>query len=368
MLSIEDVKKSTLPTSDLFNQISHYDHEQVAFCNDNATGLKAIIAIHDTTLGPALGGTRFWNYKSEAEAIYDVLRLSRGMTYKAAITGINLGGGKAVIIGDPTKLKSEFFWRRYGKFINSLSGKYITAEDVNTGMDDMGYVANETEFVTGKPPYLGGGGDPSPLTAYGTYLGMKACAKKVWGADSLSGKTVWVQGAGHVGSYLVERLAKEGAKVLISDINTQKIATLAAKCKIEVVDSSNPYDVKMDIYAPCALGATLNTETIDKLQCAVVAGAANNQLEDEALHAEMLKDRGILYAPDFLINAGGIINCYVELEGYNEERAYALTENIYDRTLQIINKASRENITTFEAAKIVAQHRIDAVAKLNSKL
>lgn len=368
MLSVEGLPKTSAKNTGLFDQITKLDHEQVVFCNDKHTGLKAIIAIHDTTLGPALGGTRFWNYQSEDDAIKDVLRLSRGMTYKAAITGINLGGGKAVILGDRAKLSSEFFWRRYGKFIDSLGGKYITAEDVGTCTDDMEYISTETAFVTGKPEYLGGGGDPSPVTAYGTYLGMKASAKKVWGNDSLNEKGVLVEGTGHVGTYLIERLEKEGAKIYISEIDKKRAKEVSSRFKVEVVEQKQAYNLDIDIYAPCALGATLNTDNISQLHCAVVAGAANNQLQDEETHGELLKDKGILYAPDFLINAGGIINCYVELEGYQRERALALTEKIYDRTLQIINKSQKEGVSTHKAALMMAQERIDAATKLNSKL
>ena len=360
--------QSEAKTKSHFDLISRYDHEQIIYCNDNETGLKSIIAIHDTTLGPALGGTRFWNYASDQEALYDVLRLSRGMTYKAAISNVNLGGGKAVIIGEPGKLKSEHFWRRYGKFINDLNGKYITAEDVGTTMSDMEYVSMETEFVTGKPSYLGGGGDPSPVTAYGTYLGLKACVSKLYGSDSLTGKSILVEGLGQVGSYLIERLAKEDARIYVSEINETRIKQISSNYKVTVVNMDEAYDLDIDIYAPCALGSTLNTRNINKLKCAIVAGAANNQLADEREHGQLLKEKGILYAPDFLINAGGIINCYVELVGYSQKRAYALTEKIYDRMLQIIEMAENMHIDTHEAALRKARERIDAIGTLNKKL
>jgi leucine dehydrogenase len=239
-----------------FDLINDLDHEQVVLCHDKATGLNAIIAIHDTTLGPALGGTRMWNYNNMDEAITDALRLSRGMTYKAAISGLNLGGGKAVIIGD-TKLKNEMYWRRYGKFVNSLGGKYITAEDVNTNTSDMQFISLETKHVTGKPEHSGGSGDPSPFTALGTYIGMKACANKAWGKDSLEGKKVLVQGVGHVGQYLVGHLSDAGAKIYINDIKEENIKNTAEKYKVEVVKSEDIWDVDIDIYAPCALGATV---------------------------------------------------------------------------------------------------------------
>lgn len=352
----------------IFEQIEGYDHEQIVFCNDPETGLKSIIAIHNTVLGPALGGTRMWNYGSEAEALHDVIRLSRGMTYKAAISGINLGGGKAVIIGNPATDKSEALWRRYGRFVDSLSGKYITAEDVGTNTEDMEYISMETDYCTGKPAYLGGGGDPSPVTAYGTYLGMKAAAKEKWGDDSLRGKRVMVQGVGHVGQYLVGHLIEEGAVVLIADINEKNIKKTMERYDVIRVDADKVYDQDMDIYAPCALGAVLNDESIPKLKCGVVAGAANNQMEDEKRDGALLKEKGIVYAPDFLINAGGLINCYVELQGYDRERAFGYTEKIYQRTLDIFEKAAQEDITPHEAAELTALERIRAIAHVNSRL
>lgn len=352
----------------LFEQLAQTEHEQVVFGYDKRSGLRSIIAVHNTVLGPALGGTRMWNYGSESEAITDVLRLSRGMTYKAAISGINLGGGKAVIIGNPYKDKSEALWRQYGKFVDSLGGKYITAEDVGTSTADMEYVAMETDFVAGKPAYLGGGGDPSPVTAYGTYLGMKAAAKEAWGSDSLTGKTVMVQGVGHVGQYLVEHLTKEQANVLVADINEGNLKSTADRFKVELVQPDVVYRAPMDIYAPCALGATLNDETIAQLQCQIIAGAANNQLKEELKHGEMLRDRGIFYAPDFLINAGGLINCYAELDGYDRDRAYGYTEKIYDRTLEIFHRAANEGITTHQAAVRIAEQRIADMAHVNSRL
>ncbi len=354
----------------LFGQLDQYEHEQVVYGYDKDTGLKCIIAIHNTVLGPALGGTRIWNYNSEKEALKDVLRLSRGMTYKSAISGINLGGGKAVLIGDSRqeKYKSEKLWRSYGKVVNSLNGKYVTAEDVGTSAKEMEYIAEETEWVMGKPSYLGGSGDPSPMTAYGTYLGMKASAKKKWGNDSLEGKKVMVQGAGHVGAYLIGYLAKEGAQILVSDIYEDKIEAIAKEHKVEVIPADDVYDVDMDIYAPCALGATLNDDTIDKLKCSIISGAANNQLENEKIHGNILKERDILYAPDFLINAGGVINVYLELVGYSEERAYATTEKIYDRTLEIYARAEKDNITSHQAAIELAEERINDIAKLKAKI
>jgi len=348
----------------IYGQITSLGHEQLVICHDEPTGLKAIIGIHNTVLGPALGGTRMWNYSSEAEAITDVLRLSRGMTFKAAISGLNLGGGKAVIIGDP-KLKSEAFLRRFGRFIQSLGGRYITAEDVNINTRDMEYVAMETKFVTGLPEIKGGGGDPSPVTAYGTYLGMKSAAKKAYGSDSLIGKKIAVQGIGQVGKYLVEYLIKESAEVFITDIFEDKLRAVAKETGATVVDPNLIYDIDMDIYAPCALGATVNDQTIERLKCQVIAGAANNQLHEEEKHGKRLLEKGIVYAPDFLINAGGLINVYAEyLGGYNRESTYKQAEKIYDTCTAILDKSEKENIPTQQAATELAWNRIQAMGKV----
>ncbi|RYD57100.1 MAG: Glu/Leu/Phe/Val dehydrogenase [Sphingobacteriales bacterium] len=353
----------------VFEHMQQMGHEQLVFCHDPYSGLNAIIAIHNTTLGPALGGTRLWNYNSHEEAVIDSLRLSRGMTYKAAISGLNLGGGKAVIIGNAADIKSEGLWRRYGKFVNSLNGKYITAEDVNTSARDMEYISLETDFVTGVPEYMGGSGDPSPFTAYGVFMGMKASAKKMWGSDNLSGKKVLVQGVGHVGQYLVGHLVEEGAKVYISDINETKIKETLEKYRaVEVVGGSKIFDMEMDIYAPCALGATVNSESISKMKCAIIAGAANNQLADETVHGPMLIEKGILYAPDFLINAGGLVNVSAELEGYNRERVMSNVEKIYERTLEIYATSEKEKVHTQLAAMHMAEKRIQAIASVKSRL
>ncbi|MFN5921658.1 MAG: Glu/Leu/Phe/Val family dehydrogenase [Bacteroidota bacterium] len=342
------------------------DHEQIVFCQDNHTGLKAIIAIHNTVLGPGLGGTRIWNYASDAEAINDVLRLSRGMTYKAAISGLNLGGAKAVIIGDAGKIKTEALMRKFGRFVENLNGKYITAEDVNTTTRDMEYVHMETDHVVGLPESMGGGGDPSPVTAYGTYMGMKASAKHVWGNDSLKGKKVAVQGIGKVGGHLLEHLHKEGASLYISDINENVLKHYASSLGATVVKGDEIYSTDADIFAPCALGAVLNTENIAKLKCSIVAGAANNQLADENVHGPMLIEKGIAYAPDFLINAGGLINVYQEYIGYNRETALRNTEHIYDVTLQIYAKAEAEKTHTQKAAIDMAEKRIHDILKVTS--
>lgn len=351
--------------SDIFSSMSAMEHEQLVFCRDEATGLKAIIAIHNTMLGPAMGGTRMWNYQSEEEAIKDALRLSRGMTFKNSIAGLNIGGGKAVIIGDARKIKGEALMRRFGKFVHSLNGKYWTAEDVNMTSRDMEYVHMETPFVTGIPESMGGSGDPSPVTAYGVYIGMKASAKKVYGNDSLEGKKIVVQGAGHVGTYLLEHLLKENAEVFISDIFEDKLQAVTSKYNVKVVHPEELYNMDMDIYAPCALGATLNDDTIPDLKCAIVAGAANNQLDEEKKHAEMLQEKGILYAPDFLINSGGITNVYYEQQGnYNRDRVYEQTERIFEVCTDVINFAEKNNTTTHEAALHLALNRINNVGRV----
>jgi leucine dehydrogenase len=362
-MKIKELEK--VKGSGIFGTLQQLGHEQVVFCNDTVTGLQAIIAIHNTVLGPALGGTRMWNYATEEEALYDVLRLSRGMTFKAAISGINLGGGKAVIIGDAKSQKTEAFLRRFGKFVNSLNGKYITAEDVNMKTRDMEYIAMETKHVTGLPESMGGGGDPSPVTAYGVYLGIKAAAKNVYGSDTLSGRKIAVQGVGQVGLHLVEFLVKENADVVITDLFEDKVKEVSRRFNVRGVAMEEIYEEDMDIFAPCALGATINDETIPMLKCSIVAGAANNQLKDEIKHGYMLLDRGIVYAPDFLINAGGLINVYNEyLGGYNRKRVFEQADKIYDTCATILQLASTERISTQEAAIRLAEKRIDEIGKI----
>lgn len=355
----------TLQEQGIFGNLLDFGHEQVVFCHDKVTGLRAIIAIHNTVLGPALGGTRMWNYATEQEALTDVLRLSRGMTFKASISGINLGGGKAVIIGDAKSLKTEAFLRRFGKFVNSLNGKYITAEDVNMKTSDMEYIRMETPHVTGLPESMGGGGDPSPVTAFGVYMGMKAAVKKVFGNDSLDGKRVAVQGVGQVGMHLVEHLVKEKARVFITDLFAEKVKRIAHEFPVTAVAQDDIFDVDCDIYAPCALGATINDESIGRLRCSIIAGAANNQLKDELRHGYMLMDRSITFAPDFLINAGGLMNVYHEhLGNYNRKRVMEQAEKIYDTCLNILSFADSEKISTQEAAIRLAEKRIAEVGLL----
>ncbi|MBB4120046.1 leucine dehydrogenase [Mesonia hippocampi] len=354
-ISAKELKK----VAPVFGQLSFDDHEQVVFCQDKDTGLKAIIGIHNTVLGPALGGTRMWNYQSEWEALNDVLRLSRGMTFKSAVTGLNLGGGKAVIIGDAKTQKTPELMRRFGRFVDSLSGKYITAEDVGMETSDMDTVNEVTKHVCGISESRGGTGNPSPITAHGVYMGMKAAAKYKFGTENLEGKTIYVQGIGHVGEALVERIAKEGANVFVTDINQERLEEVSKKYGVNIYTGTDLYAEAMDIYAPCALGATVNDETIAKLQAAVISGAANNQLENEVVHGQMLKEKGIVYAPDFLINAGGIINVYAEIEKWSKAQIMDKTENIFNTTLDILTRAEQEGITTHQAALRVAQNRID---------
>ena len=364
----EVIKANELKKADpVFGQTSFNDHEQIVFCHDKDTGLKAIIGIHNTVLGPALGGTRMWNYANEWEALNDVLRLSRGMTYKSAISGLNLGGGKAVIIGDSKTDKTPEMMTRFGQFIHSLSGKYITAEDVGTTTPDMDIIREVTPHVTGISEAKGGSGNPSPVTAYGVYMGMKAAAKHQFGTEKLEGKKVLVQGTGHVGETLISYLAKEGAIVEIADINQAKMEEVAAKYGAKIYTGEDIYSADVDIYAPCALGATVNDETIERLKARVIAGAANNQLANEEIHGKKLQEKGILYAPDFLINAGGIINVYAEIVGYDKAEAMKRTENIYNTTLEILTFADAHGITTQNAAMSLAQKRIDDKKKETAK-
>ncbi len=354
VINPKDIKK----VDPVFGQLSFDNHEQVVFCNDKDTGLKAIIGIHSTVLGPALGGTRMWQYNNEWEALNDVLRLSRGMTFKAAITGLNLGGGKAVIIGDAKTQKTPELMKKFGEYVHSLSGKYITAEDVGMETSDMDLVREVTPYVTGISESKGGAGNPSPITAFGVFMGMKAAAKFKFGTDILEDKTVFVQGIGHVGESLVEHLVNEGARVVIADINEERLQEVSSKYGATIYTGNDIYSEPMDIYAPCALGATVNDDTIYKLKAQVIAGAANNQLAIEDKHGAILQKRGIVYAPDFLINAGGIINVYAELENYGKQEILRKTENIYNTTFQILEKAQDNNVTTNQAALDIARERI----------
>ena len=348
----------------VFSNSSFKGHEQVVFCHDEETDLKAIIAIHDTTLGPALGGTRMWPYASEEEALEDVLRLSRGMTYKAAVSGLNLGGGKAVIIGDPKTDKSEALFRAYGQFIESLNGRYITAEDVNITVDDIEHIYMETRFAVGVAKIHGGSGNPAPYTALGVFRGMEASCTEAFGNRSVSGKTIAVQGVGSVGFELSRILNDHGANIIYTDISETNIERIqAAIPSAKFVEADKIFDVDCDILAPCALGAGINDETIPRLKAKIVCGAANNQLAEDR-HGEELKSRGILYAPDYLINAGGLMNVSIEFEGWNDGKARRMIDTIYDTTLKIFAISKEQNIPVNEAADVLSMNRIESIKKI----
>jgi len=344
----------------IFERIGEHNHEQVVYCYEPSCGYKGIIAIHNTTLGPALGGTRFWNYRNDEEALIDVLRLSRGMTYKAAVAGLNLGGGKAVIIGDNKTRNREMIFRAHGRFVESLGGRYYTAEDVGTSVEDMDYVGMETEYVAGV---AGGSGDPSPVTAYGTYRGIKACAQEKYGSDSLKGMKVAVQGTGHVGYYLCKYLAEEGASLVVTDIDDARMQRVVKEFGAETVGPDQIYAVDAQIFAPCALGAIVNDDTLPQFKFEIIAGAANNVLAQER-HGDVLHKREILYAPDYVINAGGLINVYGELNDWSMEQARRKAGEIYETLGQIFAYAKENGIPTYEAADRVAERRIEQVAAL----
>ena len=359
---------TTQPSYSIFDQIVQDEHEQIVYCYDKSTGLKAIIAIHNTALGPALGGTRIWDYAHDNAALTDVLRLSKGMTYKAALANLKLGGGKAVIMGDVSQVKTEALLRKYGQFVDSLHGRYITAPDVNTNMHDMACIAQKTQYVQSLPNTQGGNDDPSPFTAYGIYLGIKAAVKKVYGTDHLKGKKIGVEGVGKVGACLLERLQKEEAQVYVTDVAQERLAAIAKAHQVHVVQPDMFYDLPLDVYAPCALGATLNDANIARLQCKIVAGAANNQLEDERRHAHLLHDQGIVYVPDFLINAGGLINIHTDLYyTYSCALAYQHTERIYDTCLEVLNRSEKEHVPPSIVAEQLAEERIRSTKGASSQ-
>jgi leucine dehydrogenase len=350
-----------------FELIEKYgSHESVVLCVNKEVGLKAIIAIHNTALGPALGGTRMWKYQSDEEALIDVLRLSRGMTYKAAAAGLNLGGGKAVIIGDARKDKSEGLFRAFGQYVNSLNGRYITAEDVGTSVHDMEHIYAETPWVTGIPKDLGGSGDPSPFTAHGVLMGMKAAVQHKLKTDSLKGVRVAVQGLGNVGSNLVDYLYNEGASLVIADIDSEKVKNLEQKYSAKSVAPDQIAFQDVDVFAPCALGAGVNDTTISKFKCKVICGGANNQLAEDR-HGSALRELGILYAPDYVVNAGGLMNVFVELEGYSKDRVLAHTKRIYETTTEVFNIADKEDLPTNKAADRLAERRMQTIGKLRQK-
>lgn len=347
----------------IFDELSVLDHEQVVYCHDKATGLKAIIAIHNTILGPALGGCRMWPYANEDEALTDVLRLSRGMTYKASVAGLNLGGGKAVIIGDAKSAKSEALFRAFGRFVQSLSGRYITAEDVGTTTQEMVWIHEETNHVTGLPPSLGGLGDPSPVTALGVFHGMRAGLAKTFGSDSFKNRTIVMQGAGQVGLHLISYLHEAGANIIVADIDENRLKRAQSfSNSLRYVSINEVYDVPCDIFAPCALGGSINAQTIPRLRCAIVAGCANNVLLNEVQDCAALNERKILYVPDFVINAGGLISVACERNGTGRDEAIAKTARIYDIITEILSVAENKKITTLKAANTLAETRLQAIA------
>ncbi|TFH02705.1 MAG: Glu/Leu/Phe/Val dehydrogenase [Calditrichales bacterium] len=350
----------------IFDSISKYGHEQVVLCHEEATGLRAVIVIHNTILGPALGGCRMWPFESEEEAISDALRLSRGMTYKNAAAGLNLGGGKAVIIGNPNKDKSEALFRAFGRFVQSLGGRYITAEDVGTSVEDMEYINMETEFVAGLPEQFGGSGDPSPFTALGVFEGIKASVKYRLNKNDLKGIRVAVQGAGHVGYYLCEMLDNAGAELVITDIFEEKVEKVVSDFGADAVAGDDIYSVDADVFAPCALGAILNDDTISRMKFKVIAGGANNQLLDEDIHGKKLKGKNILYAPDYLINAGGVTNVFFEvINEYSRDRVTKKVKNIYNILTEVYRIADKEDITTAEAAARLAEKRLNLIRSVH---
>ena len=345
---------------DIFEMLAASDHEQLVYCHEPSSGYRGLIAIHNTTLGPALGGTRYWHYKTESDAVIDALRLSRSMTYKAAVAGLSLGGGKAVVLASRGTPDREAIFRAHGRFIESLKGRYITAQDVGTSLADMDYIHLETQHVVGLQ---GRSGDPSPVTAYGVYRGIKASAKARFGSDSLAGKTVAVQGCGHVGYYLCGYLYEEGARLVVTDIDSEKVKRAVEEFRARAVGLDEIYGVQAEVFAPCALGAVINDATIKQLKVKVVAGGANNQLAEER-HGDMLEAKGILYAPDYVLNAGGLISVNSELEGWSAERAQRKAGEIYDTLLRLFDLAKEEGIPTYRAADRLAERRIAAVAKL----
>ena len=342
------------PAVEVFDKLSVYHHEQVSYWFDPECGYRGIIAIHNTALGPALGGTRFWHYDTDDDALRDVLRLARGMTYKAAMAGLDLGGGKSVVIGDHCTTEREAIFRAHGRHVESLAGRYITAEDVGTSPSDMEWVRKETSHVFGL---VGGFGDPSPVTAFGTFRGMQACAKVRYGSDSLTGKTVAVQGVGHVGYHLCKHLHEEGAKLIVTDIDDDKVKRVVDEFGTASVAPDEIHGVAADVFAPCALGAVINDDTLKVLKVSIVAGAANNQLHRER-HGDALDEMGITYAPDYVINSGGLINVNAELEGWNLEWAHEKAGEIYDTILRVLAIAGEQKIPSYRAADHLAEQRV----------
>ncbi|MEX2528363.1 MAG: amino acid dehydrogenase [Gemmatimonadota bacterium] len=345
---------------EIFERMSRMGHEQVAFWSESELGYRGIIAIHDTTLGPALGGTRFWNYRTDEEALVDVLRLSHGMTYKAAIAGVNLGGGKSVIMGNNRTSDRELIFRAHGRAVEALAGRYITAEDVGTSVDDMEYVRMETDSVVGLHSGLG---DPSPVTAYGVFHGIRASARQKFGDDSLANRHITLQGLGNVGSNLCRLLTEAGARITVTDIDPERVRRMEKEFGATGVDPDEIYGVEADIFAPCALGAVVNDDTLKVLRVQVVAGGSNNQLA-QPRHGEELHKRGVLYAPDYVINAGGLINVYGERQDWDAQRCMRKAGEIYGTLLRIFARAEEDDVPTHQAANHLAEQRIREVRHL----
>ncbi|MEX1258627.1 MAG: Glu/Leu/Phe/Val dehydrogenase dimerization domain-containing protein [Gemmatimonadota bacterium] len=348
----------TAPES-LFDRMARDGHEQVSFWSEPGEGYRGIIAVHDTTLGPSMGGTRLWSYASDAEALEDALRLSRAMTYKSAIAGLDLGGGKSVIIGDPRTTEREPIFRAHGRAIQSLGGRYYAAEDVGTSADDMAVIRKETRYVSGLP---GRSGDPSPLTAYGVFHALRACAIERFGAPSLRGKHVALQGVGHVGFHLCALLAKEGSRLTVTDVDSAKVARAEASFGARGVEPEEIYDVEAEFFSPCALGAVLDDRTIPRLRAGIVAGAANNQLA-EPRHEEALVRRGILYAPDYVVNPGGIISVYGELHGWSHDESQAKTHEVHATLLGVFERARADGVSAVAAADRIVEERLAAARR-----
>lgn len=344
--------------SQLFNLLKQREFEQIVYGYDKYSGLKSIIAIHNTALGPAFGGTRMMPYATEDEALEDSMRLARGMTYKNAAAGLDFGGGKAVIIGDPKTDKTEDLLRAFGRLVNGLAGRYITAIDVATDENDMVFVHRETDYCVALPESYGGSGNVSAATAYGLYHGMKAAVEEIFGEPTLRGRSVAIQGVGHVGSVLTKYLVDDGASVSVADVDEESLKKIIQELKVNVVAPEKIYDLDVDIFSPCALGGILNDDTIPRLKCKLIAGSANNQLLDEERHCKMVEERGIAYAVDYIINAGGVINCSTELMGYNRDRAYVQMARIAENVKKVFKLAKEKQITTVAAANLIAEHRI----------
>lgn len=353
-----------MQNASVFDLMASSEHQNLFFCNDPSVGLKAIIAIHDTTLGPAIGGVRMLPYESEGEAVEDALRLSKAITYKSSLAGLNLGGGCAVIIGNNRTEKSEVLMRRFGKFVEGLNGNFIASIDVGTTQKDLEYIHAETDYVAGLPTSMNGGGDTTVFAARGVFYGIKASIKELYGDDSLAGRKIAVQGVGSVGEQLVSMLRAENARVYVSDMTEERKMKVAAKYKAEPIQYATSYELDVDVYAPCALGGTVNVDTVPKMRCKIIAGSANNQLKDEERTIQLLKEHNILYTPDFLINSGALISCYSELEGYGTDRTESLIRNIYSATRHVLQTSREEGITTFQAAKQLAEKRVSDLAKL----